>query len=209
MPREAKPKREGAGKGRRWLGGAQARAIERRERELKTMRLADLMREHPEWSNARLAEELDVAQSTVTRWARQVRASWQAHTQWAFGDMVGQELATLARDEADLRRAMLRATEDKDDDRVARLYDRVLKIHERRARITGIDARDRAQLDLWQLQQVLRAVVQVLNAKIRDPQLREEIATALLEMRLQEVEAWAKQHAKAPLTIEATGETSS
>ena len=135
-----------------------------------------------------LARRLGVPATTVQRDLVAVRDDWRTAALESRGERVARELAALDADERTLRGGMNRArrlarTADPGEARAAletsaRLYDRVLRIMERRAALLGLDAPARAEVSC----ETRVEVSPIVLAARRDPRIRallDDVAAAM------------------------------
>lgn len=161
-----------------------ARAVASVERDRRRVRIAELLLE--EKLQHEIAEEIGVSRPTVTREVQALRAEWRATAAERINHERDQELAKLSRDESFLRAKMhargLRPVQ------VALIYDRVLRLIERRSKILGLDQPQRVQAQI-EIAGEARARVElvdhdVLRALSPEDRLRavEAARAALLEV---------------------------
>lgn len=136
-----------------------------------------------------LARRLGVPATTVQRDLVAVRDDWRTAARESHGERVARELAALDLDERTLRGSMNQArrlsrTADPAEARAAletsaRLYDRVLKVMERRAALLGLDAPART---VTVSAEASVEVSPIVLASQRDPKIRallDEVAAAI------------------------------
>lgn len=129
---------------------AQANEIAERRRKVAAFLLARV-------EQREIARQLNVSEATISKDAAAIRVGWRAEATGYIAEATQQELATLNADEAQWRAklqkassaaALAAAAQAKKDEPAEpekfgaqlAIYDRILKIMERRARLLGIDA---------------------------------------------------------------------
>jgi len=149
----------------------------RTERAAKDLELADRRRQVAGYVLARVPQReiaalLGVAVSTVNGDVSALREEWRLEAQRDLEDWRAEELAALAADEQSLRARMIQAAENMQ--LRLQIYDRILKIGERRARLLGLDKPIRVDLTM-----LVRALAEREGF---DPEKAVELAARLVPM---------------------------
>lgn len=155
------------------------RAAETRKRDHRRAKVAELAITYA--TKQEIADVLCVSVSTITKDLKWAKEHWRAECAVQYTELVGRELAALKRDEGDLRRKIPTL---QDPVRQAKIYDRILAIQKRRAKIVGMDAADRNAIDVLRLQQVLRGVIEVIQREVKSERTLRKIANALIALPL-------------------------
>ena len=112
---------------------AQANEIAERRRKVAAFLLARV-------TQREIARQLAVSEATISKDAAAIRADWRDEATAYIAEATQQELATLNADEAQWRAKQQIAQKTGTLKDQLAIYDRIMKIMERRARLLGIDA---------------------------------------------------------------------
>jgi transcriptional regulator with XRE-family HTH domain len=126
-----------AGTGRRHDNASKARAVHARAERMKRVSQLNL----DGWTQQEIAEELGLNRSVISRDLSRLRAEWAVEHKALHNEHVERELVVLARDEKDVRRRLAKLEGSRENHKHAKGWHEVLlKIHERRAKLLGLDA---------------------------------------------------------------------
>lgn len=129
-----------------------------------------------------IADEMGVNRRTIyddyTWIMRQYRHDLLGPTE----DLVLQDLSALNDDERQLRERWGVLTELEHTETWLRVYDRILKVIERRAKLLGLDATEEIRLDAVQVNQLVTQLVHVVVAVVSNDEERRAIVTQVDDM---------------------------
>lgn len=154
--------------------GARNRAHDRQEIVARRARVHELiLRKRPV---AEIAKELGIPKQQVWRDAHEMREEWKRRALADVGEWIGQQLATLA----DLEdQAYDRMLVEPDPDRWVKLFDRVLDVAERRARLLALDGSDALRIDPGAFVEFAGEAVLAIRRCVTDPTLQVTLAREL------------------------------
>lgn len=114
------------------------------------------------WTQAQVAEQLNVSPCTLSMDLKALREEWRRENLATTGQHIDRELTSLAMDERDARDGLESSTEQKDR---AKWHEVILKIRDRRAKLLGLDAPTKIE------QKVQATVVEAPISVEGDPEL--------------------------------------
>ena len=120
-----------------------------------------------------IAKRLNVNENTVYKDGQAIREAWKREMLGAHDDLLAKELAALDDDEKALRDLL----KGEPNTRLwLNIYDRVLRVCERRAKLLGLDAPEEIRLDVSRVQHIVAELVAIVCHEIDDRDTRQRIA---------------------------------
>jgi hypothetical protein len=163
-------------------GGA-AKGAELNKIEQRRLDVASMLASH--YTYREIAARLGVVSSTVSEDVRAIREQWRERATADYGSVLGEEMAKLDLLEHEL---LPKALSGEPEGGVnLRAVDRVLAIHDRRARMLGLDSPSRVEVTM-RVEQVARAIELVVIEMGMDA----EMVRPILGAKLRELGAIAE-----------------
>ena len=146
--------------------------------EIRRRRVAELL--HRGVTVPEIAVRLQEPLNRISDDAKILRAQWRADALGNVGDLMARVLAKLAADEESLRD---RWSAERDVYRSVALFDRILAIQERRAKMLGFDVPQDAAISPQTLQDLVADLVRLMFETVDDADRRALLADKLRALR--------------------------
>lgn len=152
-----------------------------------------------------IASRLRVSRARVYRDIELIRASWREEAVHDIGAVLLHEIAQHASDERKLRERWEVAAQTEAQTKVwLEIYDRILRLQERRAKLMGLNAPDETVLDASTLTEVIATILRAVLPYVPDIEARNRLADEIAGIR-ERYAAGKWQPPSAPASITSAG----